>query len=80
MGLRLKRKEPMPTAPPSNERLARMSDDDLYLMLESALMNAQQRCSDYRSTPRDSRGAILAWLQTEVAIAAVAAGELTHRW
>lgn len=80
MGLRLRRKKSPSSAPPSPTRLARMSDEDIYLMLETALMGAQQRLSEYRSSPRDMRGAILAWLQTELMAATAASDEMTHRW
>lgn len=79
MGLRLK-KTKAALVPPEPSRLSRMSDEDIYLMLETALMGAQQRLTEYRGSPRDVRGALLAWLQSELMVAVAAATEMTHRW
>lgn len=79
MGLRVKRKAPTPIPLTDAKRLTNLSDGDVFLLLETSLMNAQQRLSEYQVAPRDARGAALAWLHNELVGASVATLELRHR-
>lgn len=80
MGI-LKKKitEPSPIEP---TRFRKMSDDDVYTVLETGLMEAQYALSQYRKTSRegsDFRMSALEWLKADIATAELACQELISR-
>jgi len=78
MGL-LKRKKNTPPPLPEVTKLQRMPTEDVYLMLEASLMEAQHNLSQFRSTPEDQRGALLAWLQSSSETITLGCKELSQR-
>jgi hypothetical protein len=78
MGL-LKRKRKEIPEPPSPTKFQRMPAEDVYLLIETSLMTAQQQLSEYRSTPLDMRASLLSWMTTNVATAELGCQELLVR-
>lgn len=54
-----------------------MHSDDIYLMLESCVMMAGNRISQYRTSP--DKEILLTWIASDLEAAALACGELTAR-
>jgi hypothetical protein len=78
MGL-LKRKSDEEEKVVSPTRLQVMSNDDVYLFLETTLMNAQQQLSDYRRAMPEDKLALLKWLESSVSSAEVGVQEMLSR-
>lgn len=78
MGL-LKRKSAEEEKIVSPTRLQGMSNDDVYLFLETTLMNAQQQLSDYRRAMPEDKLALLKWLESSVLSAEVGVQEMLSR-
>ena len=74
----LKRRTPS-SAPPSPTRLRALPDGDLYLLVETSLMNAQQRLADYRQKGPGVRPAMLALLEAEVDTVVLGVQEMQSR-
>jgi hypothetical protein len=79
MGI-LKRKVTDPT-PIEPTRFSKMSDEEVYMAFETALMETQYALSEYRKTSRDGdmRAGILKWLDTGLITARTACQELISR-
>lgn len=81
MGFRLKKKqtkEALPE-PPNSQQLASMSADDLYLFLETLLMESQYRLTQYRSAGKEDRLAHLEWLRSAILSASIGARALESK-
>ena len=79
MGLLSRKKKETPNEPPTLTKLAKMPTEDIYLLMETSLMEAQQYLSKFRSSDEETRGAILAWVQTKVSTLNVGCQELSNR-
>lgn len=79
MGLRLKRRKETPPEIPIPEKLAALSTDDVYLMIESALMEAQYRLSQYRTSSLADKIAHLEWMRTSLGAAQIGIEEFSRR-
>lgn len=67
MGFRLKKtKAAAPPEPPTHQQLAALSADDLYILVESSLMDAQYRLTQYRTSSAEDKSAHLQWLRSNV--------------
>lgn len=62
----LRRKRPVEAAVPTRTRLEKLSGDDLYLLMESSLMDAQQRLAERRTAQPEARPALLDMLGTAI--------------
>lgn len=60
--------------------LQRMDKSELHLMIESSLMNAQQKLSIYRNSPTEDRPGALLLLQDDITMAFVGSAELLARY
>lgn len=83
MVIRLKRtpkpvEDPKPK-PPGSARMANMSEGEVYLICEAALMSGMQNLSLYRSAPRAEQPALLNWLKADMSTAEAALAELLSR-
>lgn len=79
MGLRLKKRAPAPPEPPLSSTLMAFSLEDLYLLVESSLMNAQQRMTQYRTAGREDKLAHLEWLRSDLLHASTGARVLESK-
>lgn len=80
MGLRLKKAEPeIAKGAPTPNKLSGMLSDDLYLFVESVLMDAQQRLSHFRTAPPTDKQALLTWLSHDLSHAAMGVEEMRNR-
>lgn len=79
MGLRLRKKDPTPPEPPTSSVLEAFSPEDLYLLVESSLMNAQQRMTQYRTASREDKRAHLEWLRSDLLHASTGARVLESK-
>lgn len=74
----LKRKvtEPVAVAP---TKLKSMPAEDVYLLIESNLMEAQYTLTQYRQADEDMKGAILNWMSVSLETASLGCQELSSR-
>lgn len=79
MGLLKRRSTDSPLSPPPPDRLARMSTDDVYLMVEAALMESQFLFSKVRSSAPEDKKAALAWVKSGLETALMGAHSLSER-
>ena len=77
MGL-LKRKITEPTAVEPT-KLKVMPSEDVYLLIESNLMEAQYTLTQYRQSDDAVRGAILNWMKVSLDTASLGCQELSSR-
>lgn len=77
MGL-LKRKVTEPTAIEPT-KLKGMPSEDVYLLIESNLMEAQYTLTQYRQGDDAVRGAILNWMKVSLDTASLGCQELSSR-
>lgn len=77
MGL-LKRKVTEPTSVEPT-KLKGMTSEDVYLLIESNLMEAQYSISEYRKSDPEVKGAILSWMRTSLESASLGCQELISR-
>lgn len=78
MGL-LKRKTVEEETVVSPTRLQGLANDDVYLFLETTLMDSQQKLSEYRRAMPEDKVALLKWLESSVSSAAIGVQELLSR-
>jgi hypothetical protein len=79
MGLLGRKKSVTPPAPPEETKLAKMPTEDIYLLMETSLMEAQNYLSKFRGSDEETRGALIAWVQSGVAIMDIGCKELSRR-
>lgn len=77
MGI-LKRKVTDPT-PVEPTKLKNMATDDVYLIIESNLMEAQYALSEYRKSEPAVKGAILQWIRVSLESSSLGCQELISR-
>ena len=78
MGL-IGRKKTKPEESPSPTRLAKMSNDDIYVLLETSLMSAQQQLTVYRTSPASDKAALLNWIISNLETATLGCQEMSNR-
>lgn len=79
MGLIGRKNKAKPDEAPSPTRLAKMSNDDIYLLLETSLMSAQQQLTVYRTSPATDKAALLAWIVSNLETATLGCQEMSSR-
>lgn len=60
-------------------KLKNMPSEDVYLLIESNLMEAQYALSQYRKTDDAVKGAALTWMSVSLETASLGCQELTSR-
>ena len=65
--------------PPSPSKLDRLSPEDVYGVLETALSSATKRVDDYRRCDAQQKEAVLAFLSADLHTAALACASLQRR-
>ena len=60
-------------------KLKNMPSEDVYLLIESNLMEAQYSLTQYRQGDADTKGAILNWLSVSLETADLGCKELSSR-
>lgn len=79
MGLISRKNKANNEEPPSPTRLAKMADEDLYLLLETSLMTAQQQLMVYRTSPASDKAALLNWIGSNLETASLGCQEMSSR-
>jgi len=79
MGLISRKNKANNEEPPSPTKLAKMSNDDIYLILETSLMSAQQQLTVYRSSPASDKAALLNWISSNLETASLGCQEMSSR-
>jgi hypothetical protein len=78
MGL-IGRKKTPESVIPSPSKLVGMQRDDLYLLIETSLMEAQMNLARVRSAPEEDKTPLLQWLESDIRTAMLGTLEYESR-
>lgn len=79
MALISRKNKDKPEEAPSPTKLAKMPNDDIYLLLETSLMSAQQQLTTYRTSPASDKAALLKWIVSNLETAIIGCQEMSNR-